>query len=730
MQLAQKMISLQPETPFCGEKPPQVQRLESAASIYFLPRDDVLSVLGPSIGESSCLDCMMGFFSSSSFGEIAVGLAAFLRASQQPMRLLISPFVTAADQLALEAGLTIESMCERRLFEGLPTATDLTRHTLACLAWLVREGRLEIRIALVRNGLFHPKVWLLNLSGFRVAFHGSSNLTGAGLVRNKEQLALSRAWLDPTQKETEQRIREEFSFIWSGDDDMCTVVPLPKAIEQRLLRDFGSDNKPEESSVAALWKSALEEVIDVADGPSDKASKKPQFIIPDWLDYRAGAFEHQGLAIDAWLSAQGRGVLAMATGSGKTLTALVGCHKLHTTEERMLLVIAAPYVPLVMQWCDEASIFGLKPRNLSGSPGGPAFRRRQIAEASRNLLLGLSTIEVLIVSHDILSDPGFQQLLEAVEATKVLVADEMHNLGTPSFLSRPPTFFKYRLGLSATPIRQYDPDGSAQLLDYFGQVCFEFSLEQAIGLCLVPYDYYIHAVSLTVEEMQTFSELSDQIRRLMWKVELGESDAQLDSLLRKRRIVVECAEGKLQELERILDQIGPQQLRYELIYATDKQRAQLLRVNALLHSRGVLYHQLTCEETVDRRQTAKILADFQAGELQVLTAKRVLDEGVNVPQIKRAFLLASTTVERQWVQRRGRILRKCEEIGKTFGIIHDFVVMPPPEMIGDDDARNLMKGELRRVEEFSRLARNYGSEEGPLKVLQELQAVVYSNDRK
>ena len=117
----------------------------------------------------------------------------------------------------------------------------------------------------------------------------------------------------------------------------------------------------------------------------------------------------------------------------------------------------------------------------------------------------------------------------------------------------------------------------------------------------------------------------------------------------------------------------------------------------MLHSRGVLYHQLTCEETVDRRQTAKILADFQAGELQVLTAKRVLDEGVNVPQIKRAFLLASTTVERQWVQRRGRILRKCEEIGKTFGIIHDFVVMPPPEMIGDDDARNLMKGELRRV---------------------------------
>ena len=109
-----------------------------------------------------------------------------------------------------------------------------------------------------------------------------------------------------------------------------------------------------------------------------------------------------------------------------------------------------------------------------------------------------------------------------------------------------------------------------------------------------------------------------------------------------------------------------------------------------------------------------------------MTAKRVLDEGVNIPQIRKAYILASTTVERQWVQRRGRLLRKCSEIGKEFSVIHDFVVLPPQtkEKL-DDDARSLVKSELNRVQEFFDLARNAGHDDGPLDVIDKLTRLAF-----
>lgn len=697
-------------------------RLEAASPMFFLPKDDLLPTLVPAIGETKSLDCMMGFFASSSFAEIAPGLASFLRRSDRPMRLIMSPFVTPGDREALELGADAGKLVEGRLTETLPDADELAAHTLSCLAWLVRQGRLEIKIALLRDGLFHPKVWLLDFGGHRAAFHGSSNLTGAALSRNKEQIALARGWMDDVQDATERRIRTEFQDIWDGDDPDVVVVPLPRAVEERLLKEYGSGAMPEESDAEALWRRAVEKSANEA--AIEVHAGTPQFAIPDWLEWRDGPFAHQGKAVDAWLAANGRGVLAMATGSGKTLTSLVACHQLREQVGPLLIVIAAPYVPLVAQWCDEVRLFGAEPRDMTAA-GGPDGRRLDIAEATRSLKLGRTDVEVLVVSHDTLTNPVFQEQVAKAECAKLLIADEMHNLGSQSFLASPPEAFDYRLGLSATPVRQYDPEGTDKLLGYFGDVCFEFLLDDAIGVCLVPYDYYVHTVALTDEEMEEFRDLTEQIRKLGWKIEQQISDPRLDNLLRKRRLVIERAEGKINELAALIDQEGPRTLSNELFYATDKDPEQLDDVNALLSSRGVLFHQLTADETSRRAVVSQILSSYQRGELQALTAKRVLDEGVNVPQIKRAFILASTTVERQWVQRRGRILRKCDAIGKTHGVIHDFVVLPPGDLVLDEDAKRLVRGELKRVEEFARLARNYGAEDGPLSVLRRLQDAIY-----
>lgn len=529
------------------------------------------------------------------------------------------------------------------------------------------------------------------------------------------------------QAATEQRLRDEFIEVWDGDDDECVVVKLPRAIKEQLLKTYGSGHRPTEIEATELWQRAKRRSNElVLPDVFDDIASPPQtgFRIPEWLSWRDGPFAHQGSAVDAWLATDGRGILAMATGSGKTLTSLVACHELRAQTGPLLIVIAAPYIPLILQWCDEARLFGVEPHNLTAA-GGPAARRRVIADAGRRLALGLSDTEVLVVSHDTLTDPGLASALTRLSVPRVLIADEMHNLGSPGFLNNPPDFFEYRLGLSATPIRQYDPEGTDKLFDFFGPPCFEFSLEDAIGVCLVPYDYHVHRVSLDDEEMEEFRDLSEKIRKLGWKIEANIDDVHLDDLLRRRRLIVERARGKIDALAALIDQVPKPDIRYDLIYATDKGPDQLDDANALLRERGLLFHQLTAEETGDRAAVARILDAFQRGEIQVLTAKRVLDEGVNIPEIKRAFILASTTVERQWVQRRGRILRRCDAIGKDHGVIHDFVAMPPNEMVTDADARQLVRAELKRVEEFARLARNYGAVDGPLALLKEMQAMIY-----
>ena len=203
------------------------------------------------------------------------------------------------------------------------------------------------------------------------------------------------------------------------------------------------------------------------------------------------------------------------------------------------------------------------------------------------------------------------------------------------------------------------------------------------------------------------------------------NDEYLMNLLIKRRALLENAENKIAALEEVLTGKDLGKLRYTLIYTSDKAPKQLKDVNALLNKHGVLFHQLTYEETGNRKETAQIIQSFQEGTLQVLTAKRVLDEGVNIPQIEKAFILASTTVERQWVQRRGRLLRTCSKTGKTHSEIHDFIALPPDLDNIDDRARALIESELKRIQAFAGLAMNAGRVDGPLNIIDHLVKTIY-----
>jgi len=554
----------------------------------------------------------------------------------------------------------------------------------------------------------------------RAALHGSTNFTNSGLSRNKEQLTLSRDWRGEDSIFHIEKFRKEFEELWSGGDEDCVVLPLPAAIESEIVKSYKQLREPDEADVLEIWNKAQG-----GDFTVDPEHHIPRLNLPSYLVYDTGEFSHQGEAVLAWKESKRRGILEMATGSGKTITSMICATLLQNEVGPILIVVSAPYRPLMEQWRVEIGEFGILPVNLS-AVGGRANRSREIRQGARRLRKGLSDAEVFIVSNDTLCTAEFIDEISQFDGAKLLIADECHNLGAAIFTSNPPELFQYRLGLSATPVRQYDSEGTQALIDYFGDICFTFTLEQAIGKCLTEYDYHVHFVELNQAEMELWSELTAKISSQAWKIKSGVSDPYLDNLLRQRRLVLETASDKLVRLQHLLDNQNARDIRYTLIYATDKDPDQLNEVNDILFNQGVMYRQLTYEETNSSEKTNKILKSFQAGEIQILTAKRVLDEGVNIPQIKLAFILASTTVKRQWVQRRGRLLRKCSAIGKTHAVIHDFVVLPPGTSetnsnILDNDAKKLVRSELERVWEFARLSRNGPEDGGPYEAVEHLQ---------
>ena len=692
--------------------------------LYVLPEDPFINdVLIPSFEVASNVDCMVGFFTSEVLISLAPGLATFINESKGIFRLIISPILRSDDWTAIQSGVSdLEEVVKSVFDEILVTQNAIEKHTLECLAWLLRNGRMEIQIALMRDGLFHPKVWLFHDKQEQIlCAHGSTNLTAAGMHKNVEQVAVCGSWGNEDGLYTIGRLNEQFQAFWTHSKGDCIVLPIPDVIREQLVRTYSTRDVPQEIDVSLLYKRAADITADI-DNPLFE-SAKVNFHIPPRLCYRKGPFAHQGEAVDAWYDSGCRGVLEMATGAGKTIAAMIAAHRLFEDQQPLLIVVAAPYIPLVQQWCDEIELFGITPIDLS-SVNGNSGRGRVLGRLRRSLNNGNQEVAMIVVSHDTLTNPIFQEDVRSFGITTLLIGDEVHGLGSEGFIANPPEFFNYRLGLSATPVRQYDAIGTNALFDFFGQIVYEYTLDQAIGVCLVPYDYFVHAVTLTNDEMDQWYDLTGKIRKHSWQ-DSEEPGPYIQKLLRDRRAILENAVDKVRVLKEVLEKENLQTLRHTLIYASDKAPDQLERVNQTLGELRVPFHQLTYEETSNRKLTKKILDSFQDGELRILTAKRVLDEGVNIPQIQKAFILASTTVERQWVQRRGRLLRKCDKIGKTHSEIHDFMAIPASLNNLDKDAKTLIESELNRIREFARLSRNAGLPGGALDTISKLVQATY-----
>ena len=684
--------------------------LDGCKQKYYSPKEDIVNlVLVPGVGSCKKFDCMTGYFSTSFLRELAHGLSQYLVNSDEPLRMLVSNEISVEDQQTLQDGVNSNEIAYaivKSAFEDKNYLEDaLIKHTKECLAYLVSQDRLQIKVVIKKNGMFHIKSYHFFYDDDIAVFSGSANATGYGMSVNDEQLSLHQSWVSERESESCSGDIEYFNECWNGRSDSITVE-LDAAIKNQLLKQYQKKDDPPTSDDYSRALLAF-----------NLKQESTSFRIPSGLVWETGNFKHQGRAIHAWEAANRCGILAMATGSGKTLTSLIAAKRLSDEKSKLMILIAVPTRPLLRQWEQDVLLFGLQP--YVADNGNSEDHLTAIDRKIQSLELGLSRVEVAIVTLNLLKNEKMRQLLSSSGDDILLIADEMHNLGTEKFTQAPPNV-RYKLGLSATPERQYDRLGTEALLKYFGNVVFEFSLDEAIGVCLVPYDYFLHCVELSREEMEEYVELSRRIKRMIAINKRVTDDVQ--RLLEKRAQILETAHKKIETLKQLLQAVGTDDIRHTLVYCSDKNRDQIIQVNSLLSQLGIKFHQVTAEESADRGKVKSILEQFRKKNTSVLTAMRILDEGFNIPEIATAFVLASNSVERQWTQRRGRVLRICAEINKEYASIHDFIAVPPPSYEGDEDAAKLTEKELTRAKEFARICRNRDKANSPYIVIRDLEA--------
>lgn len=685
--------------------------------IYFANEQDIdRNIFLPIVKIASSISCMSGYFASGALRELASSLSHFLTTKNGPMRFIVGPNLEEQDLAALRLAIRGNENVIPMLFPGYDLSEDnLRTRTINVLAYLIATKRLEMKIALQEQGLFHTKCWVFETAYGGVSIHGSVNATQSGLSINTEQFGLSKEWESQADRRVVLKIRKVFESLWNG---MYTGV---ETLELNIKTvEFLSKIYKRKCDVND-WKSYLTNKLLEEFGPRKTKKHKPQLVIPGWLNFQTGEYAHQGKAVNAWLE-KGKGILSIATGGGKTHTALIAASKINLKEDNLLVVIAVPTKALLNQWSNDVRSFSVIPQNTFGSPKKEV--KRELKSQIRRLRLGASKSEVIVMTHDALKSDLINILEKASEDVSImLIGDEVHNLGSVGFQVEAKHCFKYLLGLSATYSRQFDEEGTEFLLNYFGDVVFDFPLKQAIGNCLVPYDYHVHRIELDDEEQDLWSELTEKIRKLNFAAELADGNPEKDRwkiLCLQRRKIAESASGKIFRLAEILPK-NKSKIRRTLFFCTDKNPKQLKDLNGLLSKRTINFHQVTAEETSSTKDLSRIVQSFGSGELQVLTSKRVLDEGFNIPQTETAYFLASNTVKRQWVQRLGRVLRLSPATRKEKSTVHDFVVVAKFDSGKvDKDLRSLVQNEFDRVKFFSELSSNGLEKGGSIELMNEL----------
>jgi superfamily II DNA or RNA helicase len=627
----------------------------------------------------------VGFFTSGWLRVAAHGLVSLVERGGHA-QYVVSPILEKEDWNALQRGdqAKEDDIIRRALqrdIDGL--ASSLENDTRDALAWLVADDLLQFRFAVPRVpgtvGDYHDKVGIfIDKQGDMVAIHGSFNDTVGGTL-NGEAFSVFKSWV-AGQLPFVQRHHVRLTKLWLEGNAQFVTRGVPDAVREQFIRLRTSLDRPYSLPNGGQARTALR-------GPHCPVTLR----------------DFQAEAIGRWRDNACRGILEMATGTGKTKTALAAAVDRYSTLGRLALIITVPYLHLLEQWARNCRQFGFLPVFCSGE-----HRNWQIeakSQISDFRLRALSQV-CLIAVHNTAATSAFAETAERIPPEYCLfVADEAHALGAVKLQSALLPGVAMRMGLTATPHRWYDEAGTEVLMKYFSGVAYEYPLEKAIGKCLVPYEYHPMPVNLTEDEETEFRRITDQIVSLRG---LAQSDPQIEEtielLLIKRARLVAAARQKLpaliQKLRTLVEQerASGHEIRNVLVYCAPGTHSDVLTAVGEL---GLRCHEFV--HTVDMATRERVLEQFASGDIQVLVAIKCLDEGVDVPSIQTAFFLASTTNPREFIQRRGRVLRLAE--GKRRAVLFDFIVTPG-EGCPLETGQSLLKREMPRFAEFASAALN------------------------
>jgi len=680
----------------------------------------------PLLSEAVLYCRAVGFFSSSSLIEMSKGLGALAKRGGK-IRLVASPYLSEEDMEAIRKGYEErDAVIERALLRQLPDQVpDLeTMDRLNLLAVLIAEGILDIKIAYTENdtgvGMYHEKMGIIvDADDNKVAFSGSMNESAAAMVTNYETIDVFRSWGEEFEAAHTRLKENAFLSIWNNSEPNIQVVEFPSIsrvmIEKykRKPANYGMDQPP-----------ALPDAL-ICDGVGHAREDR---CMGARIPAEIRLYDYQRDAIAAWAAEHYRGIFDMATGTGKTLTGLGAVAKLsEAVGDNLAVIIVCPYQHLVEQWAEDIVRFDITPIIGFSSSSQRDWKKRLAWAIRDQKIRSDKRFFCFVCTNATFSKDYVQAQIAKIRSDVLLLVDEAHNFGTASLSGFLDDRFTYRLALSATLERYRDEEGTAALYKFFGKKCIEYPLERAIQeKKLTPYKYYPVLVYLNEEELAQYEQLSFELSKHLKKGKNGK--LKLDSYgeklaIKRARIVA----GAINKIGRLLEIIAPYvDDHFLLVYCgathvpsltvdrTDTDEGEMKQIEAVTrllgNQLGMKVSKFTAEETVEERNAIK--QHFKKGDdLQAIVAIKCLDEGVNIPGIKTAFILASTTNPKEYIQRRGRVLRRAP--GKEFAEIYDFVTLPRPldtvSGLTEEQMRrdlSLVKNELSRIHEFGRLAMN------------------------
>ena len=681
----------------------------------------------PLLIEATSYKRAVGFFSSSSLVEISKGIADMAKNGGK-IEIVASPYLSDEDIQAIKEGYEnrqkiIEGALIRQLSDEHEDYYSMERLNL--LTHLISEGILDIRIAYTDKnndiGMYHEKMGIIeDKDGNHVAFSGSMNESMTAMSINYETIDVFCDW----KKGESDRVKlkeNAFYSMWNNVEPSLSVLEFPKITDVLIEKyrkkspNFDIDHEQFERRMFAFRTMVRES--GALYGGSVGAR------IPDDIELHG----YQKEAIADWVGENYRGIFDMATGTGKTYTGLGAISKLsEDINDNLAVIIVAPYKHLVEQWVEDIVKFNMKPIIAYGDPVHKDWRKKFFKAITDQKIRKDKRFFCVVTTNVTFASPDFQEKIDKIKSPILLVVDEAHNFGARSYARHLDERFTYRLALSATLERHRDEEGTALLYSFFGKKCIEYPLEKAIDEDkLTPYKYYPILVYLNEFELESYEQLSYEMSKCRIKDKGGKYklNKRGEILALKRSRVVAGAMQKLEALKReitpykddnnILVYCGATRVLDDSDTSSDDESdiRQIEAVTKILGNElNMSVARFTSEESMEER--ALIKEHFQnGGKLQAIIAIKCLDEGVNIPGIRTAFILASTTNPKEYIQRRGRVLRKADN--KSFAEIYDFVTLPRPldsvsgltiEQANRD--KTLVKNELARIKEFGRLALN------------------------